>query len=209
LPFHSAIERLLIDWLDHTNGDFQILAQPGQVIVGRHSGQAAPVKTTVLPVASVTPSLLSSVGGSKPSYMVTSVAQGMGQVEVKASIKGVAAFSFLVAPSQQYSCGEVFRIACSHVGEAVTSNVWSNRIYGFSVLMNLLTDVLSRWVETNQPSVSSFLSYLLTYTDLYKTNCCTCGKWLIEDGAFGALPPLYHVSGSTPNARRHFSCPPP
>lgn len=136
------------------------------------------------------------------------MAYGLGQVEVKASIKGVAAFSFLVTPSDRSSSGEVVKVVCSHVAEGATTNVWITHLSGPSTLMNLLTNLLSHWVESNRPSVATFLSHLLTYTDLYKSNCATCGKWLIDDGHFGILPPLYHIPGSTSNARRHFSCSP-
>lgn len=166
------------------------------------------MESHVIPPPTTTPSFCTSLAGSRNGTMVRTMSYQKGHYEVKATIKGVVAFSFLVEASETDPCGQVSKISCSNVGEASSTNVWVSRPTSCGNTMAALTQLLTAWVEDRRPSVSNLLTYLATYVDLFKTNCCSCNKWLVEDGPWGPLPPLCNVSGPTPNARKHFSCAP-
>lgn len=136
---------------------------------------------------------------------------GTGQVEVKVTVRSVAGFSVMLEGWEEDEYGRVLRIACSSISDAATSNVWcaSNRSSTFtSNVMQALTSIVTEWVQKRKPSVPTLLAYLASFLDLFKTSCASCGKWYIEDGAWGPLPPLLPVDKNSPTSRKHFSCPP-
>jgi hypothetical protein len=212
LPFasFSALEKLLTDWIDFTNGEFQILQKNAECIMGRYGPQASgKAGSSVIksPVPSTISPSLTSLSGAKVTAMAKTVSYGFNQVEVRATIKGSTAFSVLCEPSSNDPCGQVVRISCSSINDAAWTNTWTNK--SDQNVMAALTQILGVWVEERSPSVSVFFAYLRTYTDLFKANCCSCNRWIIEDGVWGPLPPLYNVTVAGVATRKHFTCPTP
>jgi hypothetical protein len=209
-PDIPALERILSEWVETTMGEFEILPRTAEPVFGRHTGPTSVARTNSLPALPAIPPHFSSQSGSKSASILRSMTYGAGQVEVKATIKGVAGFSFLVEGWDKDEYGQVFRVTCSHISDAATSNVWCAANYSSafsSNVMRALSSIISEWVQLSDPSVPMLLAYLSTFNDLFKSSCISCHKWCIEDGAWGPLPPLCPVEcGNLQNARKHFSC---
>lgn len=184
------------------------MSKLGQTVIGRHTGPATAVESVLIPQPSIIPSSHTSQVGARSNSIVRSMTYAAGQYEVKVTIKTVIAFSFIVEASETDSCGQACKIACSNISEASTTNVWVSNPSVATNTMKALTKLLSLWVEDRKPTVPVLLNYLATFTDLFKTICCSCNKWIAEDGSWGLLPPLCNVAGHTANARKHFCCAP-
>src|SRR5262245_424275 len=125
------LEKLLTEWVEHTSGEYQIISKDGQEITGRFMTTSTVPRTATAQAVIVTrfsptyrstiSSPLAVLSGSKAHSISRSMTYSQGLVEVRATIKNVAAFSILLDGSDIDRHGSIIKVTCSSINSASSS----------------------------------------------------------------------------------------